>query len=352
MARPPALDPPAGAGDRRPRRAAAVLAAACCLVLAAGTVPALADSPLGAVAFVGRLRGHVGVARGIVATADGGRTWRLQRYTSHRVHEVQFPTAKVGFALSRRGVLATTDGGAHWAHRGLRTTLAEVDFLGPHVGWGLAMTAGGLQVVRTRDGGRTWKGRGEQARSVCFRTGKVGWIGKGRKVLFTDDGGATWQLQFMLAHTAGQAVVHCTGGGSVWVLFTDGAATSHQAYAVYASFDGGAHWLPELAQFIHTPRKVPRIDDYPGPFDVVSATVEKFLGLCVACGRGRPSLTATATHGRVWVHRRMSAPRGVGDYSVMFVDRLRGWVAEADGTTTRIAHTGDAGVTWTLQYRG
>jgi hypothetical protein len=27
-------------------------------------------------------------------------------------------------------------------------------------------------------------------------------------------------------------------------------------------------------------------------------------------------------------------------------------VAEADGRTTRIAHTGDAGVTWKLQYLG
>lgn len=329
-----------------------MLTAACGLLLAAGTAPALADSPLGAVAFVGRLKGHVGVARGIVATADGGRTWRLERYTSHRVHEVQFPTAKIGFALSRRGVLATTDGGAHWAHRGLRTTLAEVDFLGPRVGWGVAQTAGGPQVVRTRDGGRTWKQRGGPARSVCFTSASIGWIGRGREVLFTHDGGATWQLQFTLAHRASRAVVHCTRGGVVWALFADGAATSHEAYAVYASFDSGAHWLPELAQFIHTPRKVPRIDDYPGPFDVVSAEVAKFVGVCVACGRGRPSLTATATHGRVWVHRRMSAPRGVGDYSVMFIDRRRGWVAEADGSTTRIAHTGDAGVTWTLQYRG
>ncbi|HKV69527.1 MAG TPA: hypothetical protein VJN72_15665 [Gaiellales bacterium] len=350
------MDPPARSVGRigltRPRRAAALLAAACGLVMAAGTAPALADSPLGAVAAVGRLRAHVGVARGVVATVDGGRRWRLELYTSHRVHEVQFPTAKIGFALSRRGVLATTDGGAHWAHRGLRTTLAEVDFIGPRTGWGLAQTARGLKVVRTRDGGRTWKGRGELAHSVCFTTGAVGWIGKGRKVLFTDDGGATWQLQFTLAHTANEAVVHCTRGGSVWALFTDGAATSHQAYAVYASFDSGAHWLPELAQFIHTSVKVPRIDDYPGPFDVVSAQVEKFVGLCVACGRGRPSLTATTTHGRVWVHRRMSAPRGVGDYSVMFVDRLRGWVAEASRTTTRIVHTGDAGITWTRQYLG
>jgi photosystem II stability/assembly factor-like uncharacterized protein len=110
--------------------------------------------------------------------------------------------------------------------------------------------------------------------------------------------------------------------------------------------------VAELAQFIHTPRKVPRIDDYPGPFDVVSPQIAKFLGLCVACGRGRPSLTATATHGQAWVHRRMSVPRGVGDYAVMFVDRRRGWVAEADGRTTRIVHTGDAGVTWTLQYLG
>src|SRR5262245_16260011 len=234
VARPPALDPPADANSRRigltrPRRAAVVLAAACGLAMAAGTAPALADSPLGAVAAIGRLRAQVGVARGIVVTADAGHTWRLERYTSHRVHEVQFPTARVGFALSRRGVLATTDGGAHWTHRGLRTTLAEVDFLGPKVGWGLAKTAAGLQVVRTSDGGRTWKERGEQARSVCFTTGAVGWIGKGRKVLFTDDGGATWQLQFTLAHTAGEAVVHCTRGGSVWALFTDGAATSHQA---------------------------------------------------------------------------------------------------------------------------
>ena len=206
-----------------------MLVAACGLVLAAGTAPALADAPLGAVAFVGRLKGHVGVARGIVATADGGRTWQLERYTSHRVHEVQFPTAQIGFALSRRGVLATTDGGAHWTHRGLRVTLAEVDFLGPRVGWGLAETAGGPQVVRTRDGGRTWKQRGEQARSVCFTSPSIGWIGKGRKVLFTHDGGSTWGLQFTLAHRASRAVVHCTQGGVVWALLPTGRrpATRH-----------------------------------------------------------------------------------------------------------------------------
>src|SRR4029079_18158354 len=121
--------------------------------------------------------------------------------------------ARVAFALWRRGVLAPTDGGAHWAHRGLRTTLAEVDFLGARVGWGLARTAGRLQVVRTRDGGRTWKARGEQAHSVCFTTGAVGWIGKGRKVLFTDDGGATWQPQFTLSHTAEEARLHVIRGG-------------------------------------------------------------------------------------------------------------------------------------------
>jgi photosystem II stability/assembly factor-like uncharacterized protein len=350
---PPGRAPrPDGAARLSRRRLAAAALAVCGLVLAAGAAPALADSPLGAVAFVGRLRGHVGVARGIVATADGGRTWHLERYTAHRVHEVQFPTAQIGFALSRRGVLATTDGGAHWTHRGLRTTLAQVDFLNRRVGWGVAERAGGLEVVRTRDGGRSWKGRGVRGHSVCFTTPSVGWVGQGRKVLFTHDGGATWQLQFTLAHRAGAAVVHCTPGGSVWALFTDGVAASHEAYAVYASFDGGSHWVAELAQFVHTPRKVPRIDDYAGPFDVVSPQVVKFLGLCVACGRGRPSLTATATHGRAWVHRRMSVPRGVGDYSVMFVDRRRGWVAEADGRTTRIAHTGNAGLTWTLQYLG
>jgi photosystem II stability/assembly factor-like uncharacterized protein len=36
----------------------------------------------------------------------------------------------------------------------------------------------------------------------------------------------------------------------------------------------------------------------------------------------------------------------------MFVDRNRGWVAEASGRTTRIVHTGDAGVTWALQFLG
>ena len=31
---------------------------------------------------------------------DGGRTWHLERYAAHRVHEVQFPTAQIGFALA------------------------------------------------------------------------------------------------------------------------------------------------------------------------------------------------------------------------------------------------------------
>jgi photosystem II stability/assembly factor-like uncharacterized protein len=341
---------------RRPRLTAGrwLLAAAAgwCVVLAAGAATARADSPLGSVAFLGHLRGHVGAARGILATTDGGQTWRRELVTAHRVREVQFPSVRIGFAVSRRGVLATTDGGARWSHRGLSTTLALVDFLGRRVGWGLAQGSGPPRVVRTANGGRSWAGRGERARSLCFTNGADGWIGKGRKVLFTHDGGASWRVQFTLAHTAQRADVHCTAGGAVWALFTDGAATSHQAYAVYASFDGGSHWLPELAQFIHTPHPVPRIDDYPGPFDVVSPTVAKFLGFCPACGRGTVSLTATSNHGLGWVHRPVSAPRGFGAYSLMFVDRSVGWVAKTAGGSTVIARTGDAGGTWKVQYRG
>ncbi len=144
----------------------------------------------------------------IVATTDGGRSWRTQ----YRSDAEAMRLARVVFADERRGwvtgtrspyssreetgvILATKDGGATWevqyeAQRPL-VPIACTD--ARHV-W--AAGEDGL-IVATSDGGRTWReqrsGTNQHLRAISFSDSRHGWIVAGDDALLaTSDGGATW----------------------------------------------------------------------------------------------------------------------------------------------------------------
>ena len=128
------------------------------------------ESPfyLGAVAFADRRHGWV-VAHGrysegfeavgtILATDDGGRTWRVQRRApAPPLADVACCDSSHAWAVGTEGtVLATIDGGRTWApqNAGTQEDLVAIAFSDQDRGWAIAK---GGQLRATVDGGLVWR---------------------------------------------------------------------------------------------------------------------------------------------------------------------------------------------------
>lgn len=99
----------------------------------------------------------------ILATADGGETWRtayLGSATGQRAWKVDFPTAQVGY-VSTEGIAAagailkTIDGGANWRTVSVSPgrSFEGIAFVDSERGW----VAAGDTLFSTTDGGTSWK---------------------------------------------------------------------------------------------------------------------------------------------------------------------------------------------------
>lgn len=123
-----------------------------------------------------------------------------------------------------QGAIArTTDGGHHWTvlvhwtgnapwhfpNSGGSLIPTALDFLNPQHGWALVPLGGGacqaeFGILRTADGGTTWKPAGiiqgsDGPVSLAFGSERVGWVSNGScagaytRVTVSTDGGATWR---------------------------------------------------------------------------------------------------------------------------------------------------------------
>jgi YD repeat-containing protein len=163
----------------------------------------------------------VGDCGEIVASTDGGATWRVQRrqgsYTNV-LYDVSFPAGDHGWAVGSRGqILATADAGTTWrAQRsGTSRSLLGVSFVSETRGW--AVGAKGT-ILTTSDGGAHWSrqrsGTDEALRGVAFLAARVGWaVGGAGTILRTSDGGATWRVTYRASRSL--TAVTCTKDGRV-----------------------------------------------------------------------------------------------------------------------------------------
>jgi photosystem II stability/assembly factor-like uncharacterized protein len=142
---------------------------------------------------------------GVWATANGGAKWKLRllptiagSYKFYR--DIDFPAAKTGWAVGDSGqIVKTTDGGMTWKRQrsGVTSALAATDFVSVKVGF--AVGSGGC-ILRTVDGGKHWvrltSGTSKMLAAVCFVDESHGWVAGAKGALLrTTDGGKTWQSQ-------------------------------------------------------------------------------------------------------------------------------------------------------------
>ena len=217
-----------------------------------------------------------GPALVILATTDGGATWNSQDHGPVKVldgmeelNAVTFVSAERGWAVGDTGgapdeapiILATSDGGVSWrAERAGATSiyggLYSVSFSDAKCGWAVG-GAGGEQVgppviLATRNGGATWSAQKAPRvdsdsflNAVSFVDAKRGWaVGDANRgydvhgspryapgILATRNGGATWSAQDATSVGA---------QGELWsVYFADAAHGWAVGISTPSSGDGG-----------------------------------------------------------------------------------------------------------------
>ena len=182
--------------------------------------------------------------------------------------DVSFPDERHGWACGRWGtVLHTSDGGKSWVRQdsGTDFTLISIHFVDPKNGWAVG---DGATIIHTADGGKTWEKQkspqiivesgmrwdyttltsdGQKSSidlpfmGVHFATARKGWIVAERThILYTEDGGNTWQIQFSEEDFILKGVSFCDGH--------NGWAVGEYGY-IYHTNDGGKTWEHQAGEF-------------------------------------------------------------------------------------------------------
>ena len=247
------------------------------------------EERLRAIAFIDSRRGFIaGDAGTLLATGDGGETWRqVPLEISQNLTSIHF-AGELGWVTGWTGViLHSRDGGKTW-HRqqtGVRQGLESIFFADAVHGWAVGWLG---TILRTTDGGRTW----EKVRAlsalwsldcVYFRDTKEGWaVGFSGQILRSRDGGVSWQEQAQPVQAWLKSVVFDNSGRG-WIA---------GANLLLVSDDNGESWrsVPvEGTVFVHQLLPLKGSLWAVGRFGVLKQTGEgpKLTALATMPGAGR-----------------------------------------------------------------
>ena len=207
-----------------------------------------------------------------------------------------------------------------------RVALESLRMITPQIGWAVAVDRNGnpLAVVRTSDGGRTWRDSGPpglrgQGLYASFYGARDAWVTwnrprrRSRAVTYhTTDGGRTWARMGAIPIAAlGASAPDMVTGQLGWVTAGLGVATGSSGMAIFRTTNGGARWqLVDLTpgQGRPTPGAIPFACD-KGVAVFSSATTGWVAG---ACAGGHPTFWVSHDGGRTWRYQPLSRPSGTG----------------------------------------
>lgn len=264
----------------------------------------------------------------ILATVDGGSTWRPQRsHGEWYLTDVEFTDRDTGWVLEESSVLATKDGGKTWMAHALPSGYYArgIDFIDRTTGW----IVGDGPILATLDGGETWGEQpiadGVRLFSVQFVDDSTGWAIGNRNdtpiVLATTDGGKSWRPQEIGA-TLPLLSIFFLNRNTGWISIWNG---------VYRTNDGGKNWLPPET----------KTEGYFESLQFVDADNGWAVG-------SDARLLRTKDGGTTW-HVWQAHDVGdtfVGLTALHFVNARQGW---AVGTGGRVLATPDGGENWRPQ---
>ena len=281
--------------------------------------------------------GEVGT---LLVTADGGATWKRQRfYLSERGVDVAFPDAETGWLATDAGaVLLTVDGGGGWkvvekASVQIKA-LAATDAL--HA-WVVATTvpaaggAGTAVVLRTDNGGATWARTGfgdAMLADVAFADARSGVLVALDRIWTTRDGGRSWKLRRRL----GLTVLTSAFAGDARHAWVAGWDTQDGLPVVVTTQDGGVSW-----RRLDVDVPAPPSGDLQAKQIVAAGDLTGGAHLWLTCNAG---VLASTDGGRTWVLQQVPAgqPQAVGAADA------RHLIATTTGQP--VLATADGGQTW------
>lgn len=144
----------------------------------------------------------------VLHTKNGGETWFIQAQMDSMYFEsVYFLNEQTGWISGENGLIfKTTDGGTNWEQNkisGDSAWIYSVYFFNKKAGIAVGLWENKHSPVflKTKDGGANWKNLKEKVptsfyESISFINKQRGYVGGGGKIIFTNDGGNSWKMQF------------------------------------------------------------------------------------------------------------------------------------------------------------
>ena len=300
----------------------------------------------------------------IIATANGGATWRVEYTTARFDDVVSIDCTSATHCLAIGDVdeatsaafLETTDGGKTWSVHATPRPLALAGSLSCANGsdcWavGLAPDRADAAVARTIDGGRVWTAESVPALYTAMSSpfglscaSAADCVVTGDGALTTTNGGKTWARHAAAGVPLGP--VACPSTRDCYAVFNvTSAIPANEATFLYTSANGGVTWKDVLSKPGH-------VAGLPGISCPTTTT-------CVAVGNGYTPRAGgagtlyglselTSTSGRHW------APTTVARAQTLFADSCAPTTRDcvAGGQTSAgavILRSTNDGVTWTSE---
>jgi photosystem II stability/assembly factor-like uncharacterized protein len=279
--------------------------------------------------------------------------------------------------------LLTSAQAATWTRQSSKTMawLRAVYFLDQNRGW---VAGSGGTLLETKDGGVTWKRlfplSKDNLHDVYFANESVGWLVAERDLLKlktndeprayllkTEDGGFSWRRIFLNGVDANVRLVRAVFADADrgWVFGETGV--------VFATRDGGAHWIRQASATKHLLLGGAFTDHAHGWLVGAGATIlqtsdggatwrtglvrngtgarftaTSFVGNRLGWAVGLAGLVfATNDGGLIWSPQRSNVEADLLD--VKFIDSAEGWAAGSDGT---LLHTTNGGRHWATEASG
>lgn len=254
----------------------------------------------------------------LLKTSDGGKTWITMGPLPNNSY-VHFISATEGFS----GNAATTDGGLTWTTKWSPTnTVGEAFYFDSKHGWAVTLEKEQFRVVRTLDGGRTWK---------AVMTRKT-------------EGNLT------------DAVIRSEGTDDAWVECIGDSGMSQTSYSLFHTEDRGRTWKTVLVNSTAGGGPAPGFPlDYkdspknagskPGPLFTVDTQTAYLGGYCPACDKPN-TLGWTHDGGTTWTNGKAEFPGDAGAL-IGFSDARHGWWICSDNKEPSVLYTtSDGGNNW------
>jgi len=240
-------------------------------------------------------------------------------------------------------MLHTTDGGNTWNPQNILPNNAyfSVFFTDILNGWASGYAG---KIVHTTDGGETWVDQTAPFNTdyykIYFLNSQTGWIVGGdagsfpsyishRVILHTNNGGATWSLQYGEAY---KSILK-----SIYFVDQNTGYATGESGIVMKTTDGGANWLEQTV--------IPSFHFFDIHF-VNSTTgwvIGKYLGV-----PHYAAIFKTTDGGNNWTETSLGIDESLS--GIYFTDNIHGWVVGGDSNNEGIIYyTSDGGANWVPQ---